>query len=305
MEDRALARAAERERSDVAATWLAIKADLRKVGPFSKMILSFRESATAALADLAFADATDPKEVRRLQDERDAAVKSLEQQQEMERIALEDQIEAAEKRLEAQVEAQRKSLEAQLQAMEDEREAQLEWFEDQRELAREAYQKELDALVEKYAALMQEVMNAQAALLGEAGQYQNAGYTLGLSFAQGILDAIPAIEAAAQAAAAAAAAYLELNSPADRGPLSELDHWWDAFMPTLYEPLIAQDLMAPVLAGAMPGRDGEAGGLFRNEEHIYVHLDGNATNLNVDDLADKLEARIHRKLTVEQWSHGS
>ena len=243
--------------------------------------------------------------MRRLQDERDAAIKSLEQQQEMERIALEDQIQAAEERLEAQIEAQRKALEAQLKAMEEEREAQLKAFEQQREDARAAYQAELDAIVEKYAALMQEVMNAQAALLGESGQYQNAGYTLGLSFAQGILDAIPAIEAAAQAAAAAAAAYLELNSPADRGPLSELDHWWDAFMPTLYQPLIAQDLMAPVLAGAMPGRDGEAGGLFRNEEHIYVHLDGNATNLNVDELADKLEARIHRKLTVEQWSHGS
>jgi hypothetical protein len=68
MEDRALARAAERERSDVAATWLAIKADLRKVGPFSKMILSFRESATEALADLVTTTTTDPA-IRKLQDE--------------------------------------------------------------------------------------------------------------------------------------------------------------------------------------------------------------------------------------------
>lgn len=69
MEDAALARVAEREQQDIAATWLAMVADLRKGGPFAKMILSFRESATAALSDLVFADAADPKEVRRLQDE--------------------------------------------------------------------------------------------------------------------------------------------------------------------------------------------------------------------------------------------
>ena len=72
MEDDALARAAERiadqERHDVAATWLAIKADLRKTGPFSKMILSFRESATDALADLVTHQTTDPA-TRKLQDE--------------------------------------------------------------------------------------------------------------------------------------------------------------------------------------------------------------------------------------------
>lgn len=69
MEDNALARAAEREAQDVAATWLAIKADLRKAGPFSKMILSFRESATEALADLVHADPNEPKAIAALQAE--------------------------------------------------------------------------------------------------------------------------------------------------------------------------------------------------------------------------------------------
>lgn len=234
-------------------------------------------------------------EVRRLRDERDVAIKSLEQQQEMERIALEDQIQAAEERLEAQIEAQRKALEAQLKAMEEEREAQLKAFEQQREDARAAYQAELDAIVEKYAALMQEVMNAQAALLGESGQYQNAGYTLGLSFAQGILDAIPAIEAAAKAAAAAAAAYLELNSPADKGPLSTLDRWWEKFAPTLYQPLVAQDFMRPVMDTYGPSQ-----GPTVTEEHIYLHTDPGA-NIDVDTLCDLVSRKIGRRVEKAQW----
>lgn len=69
MEDTALQKIAEREVQDVTATWNAIRADLRKAGPFSKMILSFRASATDALADLVYVDPRDPLAVARLQTE--------------------------------------------------------------------------------------------------------------------------------------------------------------------------------------------------------------------------------------------
>jgi hypothetical protein len=68
MADDALERIAEREEQDVSATWQAIRADLRKAGPFSKMILSFRESATAALVDLVFVETKEPA-VAKLQNE--------------------------------------------------------------------------------------------------------------------------------------------------------------------------------------------------------------------------------------------
>ena len=32
----------------------------------------------------------------------------------------------------------------------------------------------------------------------------------------------------------------------------------------------------------------------RGEDHLYVHLDGNAQGLDIDDLADKLAVRMER-----------
>lgn len=69
MEDLALQKIAEQEAQDVSATWNAIRADLRKAGPFSKMILSFRASATDALADLVQVNPNDPVAVSKLQAE--------------------------------------------------------------------------------------------------------------------------------------------------------------------------------------------------------------------------------------------
>lgn len=69
MSDNALQKIAEQEAQDVSATWNAIRADLKKAGPFSKMILSFRESATDALADLVAADPSNIALVIQLQNE--------------------------------------------------------------------------------------------------------------------------------------------------------------------------------------------------------------------------------------------
>lgn len=77
MEDSALGRIAERDRHDISGTWDAIKADLRKAGPFAKMILSFRASAVEALTELAFVETQDPN-VRRLQAEVRRYVQTIE-----------------------------------------------------------------------------------------------------------------------------------------------------------------------------------------------------------------------------------
>lgn len=69
MSDNALQKIAEQEAQDVSATWNAIRADLKKAGPFSKMILSFRESATDALADLVAADPHNTAVIVQLQNE--------------------------------------------------------------------------------------------------------------------------------------------------------------------------------------------------------------------------------------------
>lgn len=77
MEDTALGKIAERERHSVAGTWQAIRDDLRKAGPFAKMILSFRASAVEALTDLAFVETQDAN-VLRLQAEVRRFVQTIE-----------------------------------------------------------------------------------------------------------------------------------------------------------------------------------------------------------------------------------
>ena len=255
------------------------EADIARMRELETQIQEQRDEMTRQEAAWARED-----ERTRLQRERDEAVASLEQQQEMARIALEDQVEAA-----------RKALDAQREAMDREREQQRQHFEDLRRQAEAAHQAELDRVIEKYAALMQEVIDAQNEMLGEAGTYQNAGQALGLAFAQGIMDAIPAIQAAAQAAAEAAAQYLELNSPADKGPLSTLDHWWDAFAPTLYQPLVAQDFMRPVMDTYGPSQ-----GPTVTEEHIYLHTDP-GSNIDMDVLVDQVSRKIGRRVEKAAW----
>jgi phage-related minor tail protein len=234
-----------------------------------------------------------------LKAEKAAALEKLQAQQEAERVALQDQIDAAQK-----------SLQAQLDAMKRERKLQEQQFEQQREAAQQAYQQQLDLSVQKYAELMQQVIDAENNLLGETGQYQNAGYALGQSFAQGIIDSIPEIQAAAQLAAQTAADYLELHSPAKLGPLSTLDEWWDAFVPTLTKDFDIADLIQPVVDTYGPSTPVAATAtqavqtiVHTGEEVIRVVLESVVPNdsATLDALADKVSRKIGKRVEVASW----
>jgi hypothetical protein len=69
-----LRQVAERDESyddnyDVAASWDAIKADLKSRGPFTRMLMELRASASTALTELVYATATDTAKVQSLQAE--------------------------------------------------------------------------------------------------------------------------------------------------------------------------------------------------------------------------------------------
>jgi TP901 family phage tail tape measure protein len=67
--------------------------------------------------------------------------------------------------------------------------------------------------------------------------FKASGTALGKAFAQGLRESISAAARAARGIAEAIERVLKLNSPAKEGPLSELDHWWDDFAPTLLKGL--------------------------------------------------------------------
>ena len=260
------------------------EADIKRMRDLEKQIQSQRDDMVNQEARWARED-----ERARLQREKETEVASLTQRQEMQRIALEDQIKA-----------QQQALESRQKALQEEERIQRESFERQREAARAAAQAEIDNLVVKYQALMQTVIDKQNELLGQTMNYQNAGYQLGVSFAQGLIDALPLIQQAAQAAAQTAADYLELHSPAKLGPLSNLDEWFRPFLPTLLRPLRMEDAARPAMdtAGAM-GSQVVSGEVV----HRYV-FEGNAQGLDLRELAREVSREMKQTVRVKGFGRG-
>jgi hypothetical protein len=64
-------------------------------------------------------------------------------------------------------------------------------------------------------------------------QFERSGHILIGSFARGMSKQSPAIAKAARQISAILSSYLKLSSPSEKGPLSTLDHWFDALGPTL------------------------------------------------------------------------
>jgi hypothetical protein len=65
------------------------------------------------------------------------------------------------------------------------------------------------------------------------GDYHDAGQNLGQAFVRGLTESEGDLEGAAERLARAIAHYLQLHSPAEKGPLSTLHQWWKPFASTL------------------------------------------------------------------------
>ena len=166
---------------------------------------------------------------------REAEMQALESQ----RAAIEEKREQAAEELETKRAALEEQQRLQLEAMAREREEMRADSDSRLKMAEAAHAAELEALKAKYSGMIQTVVDQEKELLAETANYEAAGLALGEAFASGLLASIGSIQAAAQAMAQAASDYIELHSPAKKGPLARLDHWWDSFAETLVQPLEA------------------------------------------------------------------
>jgi TP901 family phage tail tape measure protein len=80
----------------------------------------------------------------------------------------------------------------------------------------------------------------------------NSGKILGREFAAGLAATRGQVLRQARRIAAAVKRILKLNSPAKEGPLSDLDTWWDAFVPTLTSGLDTRGLNRAVSSAVAP-----------------------------------------------------
>jgi hypothetical protein len=131
----------------------------------------------------------------------------------------------------------------------------LDW-ESRRENERLALEDRITKLQENLLKGKTTMQKANAEINGimkDAGvDMANSGKILGREFAAGLAATRGQVLRQARMIAAAVKRILQLNSPAKEGPLSNLDTWWDAFVPTLTSGLDTRGLNRAVSSAVAP-----------------------------------------------------
>jgi hypothetical protein len=128
-------------------------------------------------------------------------------------------------------------LDAQLQQQRDKDAQALAQLAFQQEQEQAQLDRRLDRFTDHFEnarVLTSRAMNGQIKALNDnSASMEQSGTTLAVSFAAGLVKGKPRVVAALKAIGKSVSDYLKLNSPAKKGPLSTLDHWFDALAPTL------------------------------------------------------------------------
>lgn len=232
--------------------------------------------------------------------ERETKIAELQKSAEIER-AERDRL-AAEAREQAETEAAtlRMAKEAQAvldrQAEQDRIEARRLQLEAEREADRvtaEADLARLEGQMTRVAAILARGKKpARSALAGIVTMFGKFGSDAGKEFVTDLRTSLSNVDTAiSRTLAARVEPYLRLNSPAKKGPLSELDKWFVPFTDTLTSGIDTAGLSASsarVAGAAMPGARGAAGGGVV----VNVTVDGN--QFDAREFARRLEPELAR-----------
>ncbi len=145
-------------------------------------------------------------------------------------------------------------------------------------------------------------MIAQANWFAEA--LGASGQTAGEMLATGLRGKLPRIRDAAKEVADELRKYLELHSPAEKGPLSDINRWWEAMPATLSDGIRAADMERAAASAAASAAD--AGGSYRGRAAagVVVHLtvvDQTMTGMSrqqADRISGQLQAGIDRRIRM-------
>lgn len=150
----------------------------------------------------------------------------------------------------------RASFDNELRALEDSTKRQLEQLEKQKFDAEQTRTKMLEDAKLKARENLNVVESGQQqainVLQNKNQDYYRSGQTLGNMFAYGLESSISRIKEAASKVAKAVSSRLELHSPAEEGPLSTLNTWWNAFSDTILEGLDTRAINAAMNAMVNP-----------------------------------------------------
>ncbi len=146
-------------------------------------------------------------------------------------------------------------------------------------------------------------------MIGQANWFAEAlaasGDTAGEMLARALRGKLPRIRDAAKEVADELRRYLQLNSPAEKGPLSDIDTWWAAMPDTLSAGIRRSDMERAAMAAATKA-DATDGGSYRGRAAaaLVVNLtvvDQTMTGMSrqqADRIGGQLQAALDRKIRM-------
>ena len=257
---------------------------------------------------------------KRLAAEEEAARKKAER----ERAAAEKQANERRRRAEAEAAEARGRAERNAQAAIAQREKEIARLKLELESERALRRRQLQDMLDDHAAFLEKHpskwRDAHAKIMGifksEFGpDFKEAGQNLGAGFAKGLTESMAGMQRAAAQLAGMIASYLKLRSPAERGPLADLDRWWKPLAPTLLSGLdvnaidralsdaIGRPVTAPIGAGAFASA-GRGAGARGGDVHIHLH-GGTYIGGNPEGVARELAGPIRSELLRTKQANGT
>lgn len=197
-----------------------------------QQILDAQRALAEAQRQLQIAELTKTAETERsaVEEQRQAAITATQDYYDAQRLALQDQ-------LDGQLAAERLAGEDRLALARADMESRVGVVEEERARLRTSLEGQLEEWKAHFMKMKIATSGNSKSILATLRRFvagiERSGVALGSSFADGMKAAIPNIGAAANEMAAIVAKYLELHSPADKGPLSRLDTFWTPFADTL------------------------------------------------------------------------
>jgi hypothetical protein len=159
-----------------------------------------------------------------------------------------------------------------------------------------ALNQQLVARHDRIIAHLNEVVHAHDLHFAELARMASAaGGQVGDNLAQAMRNSIPAVASAASALAATVRQYLKTASPTEKGPMSDLDRWWDGFAPALVSGLnkkvvtdAIHEMVSPNLSAGMMGAyasDATAGRSIGSGKAVTLNQTFHQTPANADPVA--------------------
>jgi TP901 family phage tail tape measure protein len=317
MEDAASQMSLDKGVNDAQAAIAAANAELAKAQKWGdtegmkaaqEQLMAARQQMSDAQREQTLANLRKTAEAERAEAEgqREAALTAeqthYDEQRELKQTAMNEELEAERQK----GETSRMILEAQLAEQQTTEAANLATkkaaLEEERRVTRSALEDNLQDFGEGFMKLRRMFLGNHKTITNQvkafARSLKASGAAAAVAFAAGISNGFGAVAGASSGLANLVSQYLQLSSPSEKGPLSTLDHWFDAFDSTLLSGMDARQIEDAIGLGSSSARF--AGGKGGNTTVNLTVTDQTFAGMSreqADRVARQVQAALDRRVS--------